>query len=186
MTDLPPSRPSLARLALGWGAGGFALAAALAGGIALNAQTLAAHDSNAPVSFDAQRIELQDRADRVILSGDVVIEQAGLRLRSDRTLVDFTDAGRLELQRITATGGVVVTRGEEQATGDSAIYDVGRRIITMAGNVRLRRGATDRLEGGRLVIDLNSRNASVDGSGARPGRVTGTFNVPQRREGKQP
>lgn len=184
MTQTPP-RP-LSRLALVWGMGGFALTAALAGGMHLNAQTIAAHNSNAPVTFDAQRIELQDRENRVILSGGVVIEQAGLTLRSDRTLVNFNDAGRLELERITAVGGVVVTRGDERATGDTAIYDVNRRIITMAGNVRLRRG-TDNLSGGRLVIDLNSRNSSVDGSasgntGSTPGRVTGSFNVPQRSD----
>lgn len=187
MTPTPktPSRP-LARLALAWGIGGFALAAALAGGMALHAQTIASHDSNAPVTFDAQRIELQDRENRVILSGDVVIQQAGLRLRSDRTLVNFNDAGRLELERITAVGGVVVTRGEERASGDTAIYDVNRRIITMSGNVRLLSGATDNLNGGRLVIDLNSRNSSVDGSasGSSPGRVTGSFNVPQDRQQK--
>jgi lipopolysaccharide export system protein LptA len=195
----PTPRPNrqLRRLALAWGIGGFALTAAMAGGMTLHAQSIASHDSRAPVSFDAASIELQDRENRVILSGDVVIQQAGLTLRSARMLVNFSDAGRLELQRITATGGVVVTRGDERASGDNAIYDVGRRIITMAGDVRLRRGS-DNLSGGRLVIDLNSGESRVDGSalgGAvtaadgstgtpRPGRVTGSFNVPQRDSDK--
>jgi lipopolysaccharide export system protein LptA len=54
----------------------------------------------------------------------------------------------------------------------------------MAGNVRLRRG-TDTLNGGRLVIDLDSGVSTVDGSAAAPGatarggRVTGSFSVPQ-------
>lgn len=191
----PASTPhlnrKLRRLALAWGIGGFAMTAVLAGGMTLHAQSIAAHDSRAPVSFDAARIELQDRENRVILSGDVVIEQAGLTLRSSRMQVNFSDAGRLELQRITATGGVVVTRGNERASGDNAIYDFDRRIITMAGDVRLRRGG-DNLSGGRLVIDLTSGQSSVDGSAveaadgsavsARAGRVTGSFNVPQRAD----
>lgn len=193
MTDLTAPRPRpLRRLALTYTLGGFALTAALAGGMRLHAQAIAAHDSRAPVTFDAARIELQDRENRVILSGGVVIEQAGLTLRSDRTLLNFNDAGRLELLRITATGGVVVTRGDERASGDNAIYDFNRRIITMAGNVRLRRG-TDTLNGGRLVIDLNSGLSSVDGSAAggaagsagANGRVTGSFGVPQGQN-KQP
>lgn len=186
---------NLRRLAIIWSAGGFALTAALAGGMALHAQSIASHNSNAPVDFDAQRIELDDRQNRVILSGGVTIQQAGLTLRSDRTLVTFNDAGRLELERITATGGVVVTRGDERASGDNAIYDFNRRIITMAGNVRLRRGG-DTLSGGRLVIDLDSGLSSVDGSAAgsaadgaaigsgNTGRVTGSFTVPQRSEQK--
>ncbi|WP_390587041.1 LptA/OstA family protein [Erythrobacter sp. MTPC3] len=170
----------------GWMAGGFALTCALAGGIAVQAQGIALHNTNAPVNYDAGTIELQDRQNRVTLSGGVIVTQAGLTVRSSRMLVNFTDTGSLDIQRITATGGVTVTRGSERATGDVAIYDFGRRIITMAGDVSLRRG-TDTLNGGRLVIDLASGVSSVDGrasggsgeAGSSGGRVTGTFSVPQ-------
>ncbi len=171
---------------------GFALTVAAFAGVGLSAQGIGSHNSNAPVNFGADRIELQDRQDRVVLAGNVVIEQAGLTLRSARTLILYSDAGTLSIQRMTATGGVQVTRGGETATGDVAVYDFNRRIITMAGNVRLRRGG-DTLNGGRLTIDLESGVASVDGraSGTSPvtgepsvgesssGRVTGTFRVPQ-------
>lgn len=182
------SRRNWKRLALAYAVGGFALTTALAGGMTLHAQGIAAHNSNAPVNYAADRIELQDRENRVILSGNVVIEQAGLTLRSARTLVNFNDTGSLSIQRITATGGVEVTRGDERASGDNAVYDFGRRVITMAGNVRVRRG-TDTLNGGRLVIDLNSGLSSVDGSAAGSGtssgtngRVSGSFAVPQGRD----
>ncbi len=186
------TRTPIKRLALVWGIGGFALTAALAGGMNLAAQGIARHDSNAPVTWDTAKFVLDDRANQVIASGGVIVTQAGLRIQSDRMLMNFTDTGgQLEIQRITATGGVVITRGDERASGDSAIYDFNRRIITMAGNVALRRGA-DTLNGGRLVIDLNSGLSTVDGSaagssaaapGTAPsgrGRVTGTFTVPQR------
>ena len=180
------SRSAPGRVALAWGMGSFAITLAVAGGVALRAQGIASHDSRAPVSWDAGRFELQDREDRVVFSGGVTVTQADLTIRSDRMLVNYTDAGSLEIQRITATGGVVVTRGDERASGDNAIYDFNRRVITMAGNVRLRRG-TDTLNGGRLVIDLKSGLSTVDGSAAgapagtsgRGGRVTGTFTVPQ-------
>ena len=170
---------------------GFVLTLAAMGGLHAYAQAIANHNSNAPVNYAADRIELQDRQNRVILSGNVVIEQAGLTVRSGRTLVNYSDAGSLSIQRITATGGVRVARGNETASGDVAVYDFNRRVITMAGNVRLRRG-TDTLNGGRLVIDLVSGVSSVDGraSGSSPvtgdlpansggnGRVTGSFSVP--------
>lgn len=188
--NLATRRSHLSKLALGYGLAGFALTAALAGGMALHAQGIGGHNSNAPVDYNAQKIVLDDRENRVVLSGGVIIQQAGLTLRSDRTLLDFNDAGRLELLRITATGGVEVTRGDERASGDNAIYDFDRRIITMAGNVRLRRG-NDTLNGGRLVIDLRSGLSSVDGNaaggapgntGSSNGRVTGSFSVPQNRD----
>lgn len=180
-------------LALGpkWALAGFAGGLALFAGMQAGAQAIAGHDSNAPVSYAADRIELQDKQNRVVLSGGVDITQAGLRVRSSRMIVNYSDAGSLDIQRITATGGVQVARGNETASGDVAVYDLGRRIITMAGNVRLRRGA-DTLNGGRLVIDLRSGVSSVDGrasgssgvTGEGPvssgnGRVSGTFRVPQ-------
>jgi lipopolysaccharide export system protein LptA len=179
-----------ARSALNWALAGFLLTLVALGGMQLHAQAIAGHNSNAPVNYAADRIELQDRQNRVVLSGNVVIDQAGLTVRSARTLVNYSDDGSLKIQRITASGGVQVTRGNEAARGDVAVYDFNRRIITMAGNVRLNRG-TDTLNGGRLVIDLASGVSSVDGRAAGSssvtgtgnaspgGRVTGSFSVPE-------
>lgn len=171
---------------------GFAASAALAAGAQhLGAQAIAAHNSKAPVNYAADRIELQDKQNRVVLSGNVDIAQADLTMRAARTTVAYTDVGSLQIQRIDASGGVVVTRGNERASGDVAVYDFDRKIITMAGNVALRRGS-DTLNGGRLVIDLNTGISNIDGraSGAAPamgvpvqsrgnGRVSGSFSVPK-------
>ena len=173
---------------------GFAGAATvIAGAPLLLAQGLAGHDSNAPVNYAADRIELQDKAKRVILSGNVQITQGDLHVNSARSTLSYTDQPALKLHRLDAVGGVDVLRGNERARGDVAVYDFDRRLITMLGHVALRRGTTDTLNGGRLVIDLNSGLSSVDGrsSGASSalgaaggstggGRVSGTFAVPKK------
>lgn len=153
------------------------------------AQALVNHDSNAPVDFAADTSELQSRADRVVIAGNVRIEQAGLTLRAGRVTIAYSDGGQLQINRIDATGGVTVTKGGDTASGSSAIYDLDRRLITLLGNVELTQGP-NRLSGGRMVIDLSSGRASVDGRGAPVGgattgdaggrRVTGRFTVPQR------
>jgi len=176
-----PSKSPLSS-AFGRIAAGFAVTAvAVVGWTQLSAQALGSHNTNAPVSFDADRMELQDRQNRVVLSGNVVINQGGLRLQAARTTVAYSDAGTLQIQRLDATGGVVVTRGNESARGSSAVYDFNRRVIVMTGGVALRRGG-DTLNGGRLVIDLRTGLASIDGrssGGSSPsGRVSGTFSVP--------
>ncbi len=158
--------------------------AALAFGSVAGAQGLGGFNTQQPVSFDADRIELQDRQNRVVLSGDVVIRQGDLRLTAGRTTISYEDSGELTIQRLDATGGVVVTRGNERASGAAGIYDFNRSLIILTGGVALNRGG-DRLNGGRLVIDLNSGLSSVDGASARAsgesagGRVSGTFAVPQ-------
>jgi len=169
------------RLAARSGMAGFVLAACTVAGMQLNAQAIAGHNSNAPVDYAANRIELQDRQNRVVLSGNVQIQQANLRMSAARTIVDYTDAGSLSIQRISATGGVTVTRGDERASGNVAVYDFNRRVITMTGDVRLQRGS-DTLNGGRLTIDLRTGLSSVDGAAGgsgEGGRVTGSFSVPQ-------
>jgi lipopolysaccharide export system protein LptA len=163
------------------------------GGDAAQAQALANHNSNAPVDFAAGSIEVQDRADRVVLAGNVRVTQAGLTVTAPRMTVAYTRAGGTDVNRLDATGGVTVVKGDEMAKGNVAIYDLDRRLITMVGNVELRQRGNN-LRGGRLVIDLNSGRATVDGRGAARGpdgnpveggtggRVTGTFTVPERKQ----
>lgn len=159
---------------------------AMAGTHHLAAQSIASHNSDAPVDYSADRIELQDKQNRVVLSGNVDVTQAALRMRAARTTVAYTDNGGLKIQRIDAVGGVIVTRGTERAEGEVAVYDFNRKLITMVGNVSLRRG-TDTLNGGRLVIDLNTGLSSIDGGSSsaagpaagRGGRVSGSFSAPK-------
>lgn len=163
------------------------------------AQVLKNHDSNAPVNFTADRIEVQDRADRVIVSGNVEVTQAGMTLNAARMTVAYrnqpgggtgTGANGVEIDRIDASGNVVVRKADQTAKGNVAIYDLNSKLITMLGNVSLTQG-TNRLTGGRLVIDLTSGRSTVDGRaaggsasgvpGGSGGRVSGTFTVPQRK-----
>jgi lipopolysaccharide export system protein LptA len=159
--------------------------AAIVGWQQVGAQVFGGHNSNAPVNYAADRIELQGKQSRVVLSGNVDINQGDLRMQAARTNVAYTNENELQIQRIDATGGVVVTRGTESARGDVAVYDFNKRIITMAGNVGLRRGGTDTLNGGRLVINLQTGVSTVDGgggggAGSSAGRVSGTFAVPKQ------
>jgi len=177
-----PTQASPIRSAIKCGVLLLAAAAALSGAMGASAQGLAGFDSKAPVNYQADRIELQDKQKRVILSGNVNVSQGDLALQAARTTVAYTNDGGVKIQRIDASGGVVVTRGGETARGDVAVYDFNRRIITMVGGVSLRRG-TDTLNGQRMVIDLATGLVSVNGGGGRgagSGRVSGSFSVPKQ------
>ena len=147
---------------------------------------LKGHNSNAPVDVAADRIEVQDRADRAIFSGNVLVRQAELSLNAPRLTVAYSNSGGIEIDRIDASGGVTVRSPSETATGQFAIYDIDSRLITLIGGVTLVRGDS-RVNGGRLVINLRDGTAVIDGGGpagvAQQGsRVTGTFTVPQRSD----
>jgi lipopolysaccharide export system protein LptA len=144
---------------------------------------LKGHDSNAPVDITAARIEVQERADRAIFAGDVHVRQAELTLDTERLTVAYSSKGGIEIDRLDASGGVVVKSPSETARGDFGIYDLKRKLITLVGNVRLDR-QDSRVTGARLVIDLDSGRAVIDGGGPgigqSGGRVTGHFTVPKR------
>lgn len=153
------------------------------------------HNSSAPIDVASDRIELQDRANRAMLNGNVKITQADMTLTAARVTVSYTGQvsdGSPQVSRLDAAGGVTVTRPEQSARSQFAVYDLNRRVITMIGGVTLRQG-TNTVSGARLSIDLDTGRATIDGSGVRGGatpgqpgvqssggRVTGRFSVPKR------
>ena len=159
-------------------------------GFAAPAQVISNHNSNAPVNFSAGAIELQDRADRVILTGGVTATQAGLSLSASRLTAAYSNGGGIDVHRLDAIGGVTITKDDLRATSEAAIYDLDSDLITLLGNVQLTQGA-NRLNGGRIVIDLKSGRSTINSGSGNPavpgfqqnsgGRVTGTFSVPQRK-----
>jgi lipopolysaccharide export system protein LptA len=132
---------------------------------------LKGHNSNAPVDVSADRMEVQDK-------------QQELTLDTARLTIAYTSgAAGLQMQRLDASGGVVVKSPSETARGAFGVYDLDRKLITLVGGVELQRQQS-RISGSRLVIDLTSGRAVVDGGapglGGSGGRVTGHFIVPQR------
>jgi lipopolysaccharide export system protein LptA len=171
----------------------FLIAALVATAAVAQTSALRGLDTSGPIDVDAARIEIQDNDNQAIFSGDVVIRQGKLTLKSDTVKISYTRTGdaQPQMQRLDARGNVVLISPSERATGNTGIYDVNGRLITLVGNVTLDRGGS-KLQGQRLVINLASGQTSFDGrggatpgaSGATPGRVTGRFLVPEK--GKKP
>lgn len=167
---------------------------ALAASTAATAQS--SHNSAAPIDFGAEHIELQDRANRVLLTGNVRITQAEMTLTAARMTVTYTgeiQQGSPQVSRLDAAGGVTVTRPDQTARSQYAVYDLNRRVITMIGGVTLNQGSNI-VQGGRLSINLDTGRATIDGSGvggsmpgttSQGGRVTGRFSVPNQRQKQQ-
>jgi lipopolysaccharide export system protein LptA len=153
------------------------------------ASALAGHNTNAPVDVTSDRIEVQDRADRAVFSGNVHATQGDLTLDTARLTVAYSGGtDNLQINRLDAADGVVVRSPSETARGDFGVYDLDRKLITLIGNVQLTR-QNNQVNGSRLVIDLDSGRAVIDGGppgvNSSGGRVTGHFTVPQRQQQPQ-
>jgi lipopolysaccharide export system protein LptA len=176
----------------------------VAGGAGLAHAQQAKHDSNAPIDWDADRMEVHDKDHRAILIGNVKAVQQDMTLTADRATANYTgsvansggtgaDGGNLQLHRLDANGHVVVTRPNDVAHGEYGIYDLDKRLVTLIGNVTLDRTGPNAgtVRGGRLVINLNTNQANMDGSAVggngtagTGGRVSGRFTVPQHDNDK--
>ena len=165
------------------------------------ASAQARHNANAPIDFGADHIELQDKAARAVLSGNVAVRQGTMTLNAARMTVAYTGqviGGSPQVSRLDASGSVVVKRPTQTARSQYAVYDLNRRVITMLGGVTLTQNGNT-VSGGRLTLNLDTDRAVIDGSSVagggagggtvdpgagtvtqRGGRVTGTFSVPKR------
>lgn len=153
------------------------------------AQAFRDHNTKAPVDYSADRTEGLFREDRAVFSGNVIVRQGEMTLNADRITVAFSDGrSKGSIERIDAAGGVSVRRGNKSAQGSFAVYDPTRRLITLMGRVVLTQGANT-VRGERLIIDLTSGRAVVDGAAQSAagttstdasGRVTGRFTVPDK------
>ncbi|WP_353217994.1 lipopolysaccharide transport periplasmic protein LptA [Sandarakinorhabdus sp.] len=146
-------------------------------------------DSAAPIDIDAARLDASDDANEAIFSGAVVIRQGNLTLKADRVRLTYSkdNSGNPQVQRVDALGNVQLAQDDMRATASNGIYDVNARLVTLLGNVKMDRGGS-KLQGGRVVWNLNTRTSSFDNrSAANPsGRVTGRFTVKPQAKANPP
>ena len=82
--------------------------------------------------------------------------------------------GGQQIKRIEAKGGVTVIQKDQNAAGDSAIFNMRENTVTLTGNVVVTRGQ-DVLRGQRLVVNLDNGTSKMD-----QGRVEGLFQASGR------
>lgn len=130
-------------------------------------------DSGAPVEVSAESLEVDQATGRATLTGDVVIAQGELRLSADLVTVDYsteagTEGATRSIERLNASGNVIIVAGEDAAEGQEAVYTLGTSDIRLNGDVVVTQGGNT-LAGDALAINLES------GSGTVTGRVRTTL-----------
>ncbi len=138
---------------------------------------LGKRDTSQPINIAADKVMADLNAKTVTYSGNVVVTQGNIRMHADAMKVNTDPSGKA--QNITANGKVVVdSPASGTATGDSAIYEVALRTVTLSGMVVLTRGK-DVMRGTRLTVNLVTGQATL-GAQNLPGapgngRVQGVF-----------
>jgi lipopolysaccharide export system protein LptA len=91
-----------------------------------------------------------------VARGDAVDLHEGKRIAADvlTATVVHPPGQEQHIDRIDATGDVLVTSNDQIGRGDNGVYNAESGIVTLAGNVRLTRGQ-NQMNGEYGVVDLN-------------------------------
>lgn len=163
-------------------------------------------DSKEPIKIDADKLDVLDKDNKAIFSGNVVAVQGETTVRCSVMTVFYEGRGQNgpgkrpaaaaapapapaaagaapssndgAIKRIECAGPVTVVSKTQAATSDNAVFDRANNKVIMTGNVALNDGPNI-TRGERLVYDTQTGIANVD---TKPGgRVQGFF-VPNSGE----
>lgn len=89
-------------------------------------------------------------------------------------LKDNPQTGKREIDRLTATGNVVITTPTEVLKGQSGEYNAATNTATLTGGVTITRGPNV-LAGAQAEVNLNTNVSKMIGGSGTSGRVSGRF-----------
>ena len=133
------------------------------------AASMGMRDPNAPIEWSADKFDADANSKSATYSGNVLIKQGDMRIHADTVHINVVDG---KPEKILAKGHVVVDAPSGTATGDSGVYDVNPRIVTLYGRVVLTKDKNV-MRGPVLTVNLITGVASLVGKQGQPGRVQG-------------
>ncbi|AXT36800.1 MULTISPECIES: LptA/OstA family protein [Phaeobacter] len=121
-------------------------------------------DPSQPVEVTAETLDVNQADGSARFIGDVVIIQGVMRLSANDVLVIYKqdETGKTGVERLEATGDVILVNGPDAAEADKAEYTIDSGTVVMTGNVLLSQ-STGTLTSNRLVVDLTTGTASLSG-----------------------
>jgi lipopolysaccharide export system protein LptA len=154
---------------------------------ASNAMQGFSQNRDQPIQIEAASLEMHDRKKQATFAGNVKVVQGDTAMTS-KTLVAFYDqnaapgapatnskgtksaplksatpgpGGSSSIRRLEAKGGVVVTRKDQVASGETAVFDTRTNLITMLGGVVLTQ-CKNVMRGDRLTVDMTTGVSRIE------------------------
>lgn len=156
------------------------LALALPVGAAM-AQTVAfgglRSDPTQPVNVNADTLTVNQADGTALFTGNVIVVQGDMKMAADQVQVEYAQDQK-SIQRLHATGNVILTSPTEAAQGKDGVYTIASGEVVMTGDVLVTQGDST-IAGQKLVVDINTGNGTMSG-----GRVNSTF-IPNQKPAPQ-
>ena len=118
-------------------------------------------DTSQPVEVTSDALDVDQEDGTAIFTGNVVVGQGEMRLTATEVLVVYKP-DRSGIDRLVATGKVVLVNGPDAAEAEKADYTIDSGIVIMTGDVLLSQGP-NALSGEQLNVDLATGTARMTG-----------------------
>ncbi len=143
------------------------------------------HEVQNPVDISADRLEVKQKENIALFTGNVVVTQSDMSLVSDRITVfyqgDRDKDNSSSISRLDASGNVIMTSPTETIKSTWGVYDFTEKIITLGGDVEFS-NADGQIKSPRLQVNLSTGQITMDGGqddGESSSRVSGQFRPPE-------
>lgn len=118
-------------------------------------------DPTLPVEVTADTLDVDQASGSAEFNGNVLVGQGEMRLSAQRVLVIYDDDASA-IERLEATGNVVLVSGADAAEADRADYTIDSGVIVMTGDVLLTQGA-NALTSDKMTVNLTTGTAQMVG-----------------------
>jgi lipopolysaccharide export system protein LptA len=163
-----------------------------------------------PVQIEAATLEVRDKNKTATFSGNVQVVQGDTTMKCQTLTVFYgqevgiagTDKpaatpvttskstpgmpqNAQNIRKIEARGGVTVITKDQNASGDTGIYDLKSKTITLSGNVVVSQGQNV-IHGEKVVVNTETGYAKVESGSSNGGAGAGAPGPPRVRALIQP
>lgn len=127
-------------------------------------------DNNAPIQIEADSLEVRDVEKRAVFKGNVDVRQGETTMKTARLDVFYDGTvspggvgGNQGISRIEANGKVIVTSGNNTATGGKAVFNMKTQIVVLSGGRVVLTQCNNVIVGKKLTVNLTNNKASLSG-----------------------
>ncbi len=118
-------------------------------------------DPTLPVEVTADTLDVNQADGSAEFQGNVIVGQGVMRLSAKRVLVIYNENAS-GIERLEATGDVVLVNGPDAAEADRADYTIDTGVIIMTGDVLLTQGP-NALTSDKMTVNLITGTAQMVG-----------------------
>ena len=125
-----------------------------------------------PVKITGDKFVVDDANHVATFTGKVVVLRTKLTVWAAKVVVDYGGGGPNDIKSFVATGNVRIKTPEQDATGDTAVYNPSTQMLHLTGHVMVI-NSTGTVGSAELVVNLATNSSTF--SSSKGGRVTGVF-----------